>query len=211
LGGYGARREPHGAGVARGRIRRLTLCRRRRADTDFRLWWLRGSLLAVNVTGEELLVLIAVLVVVLLALAGGAGLLFWIRRAGSCGRTIDVPAGKLVALFYGGVMCRYLITSGSLARLEFYDWGVRLRGNVLSRWIVPTWEARYEEIAIAELVSLHWSRVAVWLKLRGQADGIAFLANGSADILRLLEQHDLPVNRSVTEIRRVEELYRLPE
>jgi hypothetical protein len=116
-----------------------------------------------------------------------------------------------VDIFYGGVMCRYLITSGSLARLEFYDWGVRLRGNVLSRWIVPTWEARYEEIAIAELVALRSSRVAVWMRLRGKADGIAFLTNGSAPVLRQLEQHDLPVNRSVAQIRRVEELYRLPE
>jgi hypothetical protein len=162
------------------------------------------------VAGEDL-VLIVVLIVALLALAGGAGLFLWIRRAASCGRTIDAPATEPVDIFYGGVMCRYLITSGSLARLEFYDWGVRLRGNVLSRWIVPTWEARYEEIAIAELVALRSSRVAVWMRLRGKADGIAFLTNGSAPVLRQLEQHDLPVNRSVAQIRRVEELYRLPE
>ncbi len=154
--------------------------------------------------------MLAILIVVLLALAGGAGLFFWIRRAASCGRTIDVPVAEPAAVFYGGVMCRYLITSGSLARLEFYDWGVRLRGIVLSRWIVPTWEARYEELAIAELVAMRWSRVAVWLRLRGTPDGIGFLANGSAEILRLLERHDLPVNRSVAQIRRVEELYRPP-
>jgi hypothetical protein len=183
---------------------------RRAADAAIRLSRLRGSPLAVNVAGEDL-VLIVVLIVALLALAGGAGLFLWIRRAASCGRTIDAPATEPVDIFYGGVMCRYLITSGSLARLEFYDWGVRLRGNVLSRWIVPTWEARYEEIAIAELVALRSSRVAVWMRLRGKADGIAFLTNGSAPVLRQLEQHDLPVNRSVAQIRRVEELYRLPE
>ena len=149
----------------------------------------------------------AILAVVLLAVGAGAGLVFWIRRAKSCGRTVDAPADDLVALFYGGVMCRGLVTSGSLARLEFYDWGVRLRGMLVSRWIVPTWEARYEELAIAELVGLRWSRIAVWLKLRGKADGIAFLANGSADILRQLERHDGPVNRTVTQIKRVEELY----
>lgn len=152
----------------------------------------------------------AILLVVLLALAGCAGLFLWIRRAASCGRTIDVPASEPAMVFYGGVMCRYLITSGSLARLEFYDWGVRLRGTAVSRWIVPTWEARYSELAIAELVAMRWSRVAVWLRLQGKPDGIAFLANGSADILRLLDQHDVPVNRSVAQIRRVEELYRPP-
>jgi hypothetical protein len=154
-------------------------------------------------------VLPAILLVVL-ALVGGAGLYLWIRRAKSCGRIIDAPVADLAMVFYGGVMCRHLVTSGSLARLEFYDWGVRLRGITLSRWVVPTWEARYDELAIAELVAMRWSRVAIWLKLQGKADGIAFLANGSADVLRLLEQHDVPVNRSVAQIRRVEELYRPP-
>lgn len=152
----------------------------------------------------------AILAVVLLAVVAGTGLVFWIRRAKSCGRTIDAPAGDLVALFYGGVMCRGLVTSGSLTRLEFYDWGVRLRGSVVSRWVVPTWEARYDELAIAELVALRWSRVAVWMRLRGKHDGIAFLANGSAAVLRQLEQHDVLVNRSVAQIKRVEELYSPP-
>ena len=151
--------------------------------------------------------LLVILVVVLLALAAGGGLFWWVRRAASCGRTIGAPAGEPAAVIYGGVMCRYLVTSGSLARLEFYDWGVRVRGTAVSRWIVPTWEARYDELAIAELVSMKWSRVAVWLRLRGQADGIAFLANGSEEILRLLERHDVPVNRAVAQIKRVEELY----
>lgn len=151
----------------------------------------------------------AILVIVLLALAVSAGLFFWIRRAASCGRMIGADtSGTPATVFYGGVMCRYLVTSGSMVRLEFYDWGVRLRGMAVSRWIVPTWEARYEELAIGELVSLRYSRIAVWLKLRGKPDGIAFLANGSADILRQLEKHDVPVNRSVAQIKRVEELYR---
>jgi hypothetical protein len=154
---------------------------------------------------------VAIVVVVLLALAVSAGLFFWIRRAASCGRTIGVASsGTPAEVFYGGVMCRYLVTSGSLVRLEFYDWGVRLRGTVGSRWIVPTWEARYSELAIAELVAMRWSRIAVWLRLQGKPDGIAFLANGSDHVLRLLEQHDVPVNRSVAEIRRVEELYHPP-
>jgi hypothetical protein len=155
-------------------------------------------------------VLPVILVVVLAALVAGTGVFFWIRRAKSCGRTIDAPAGDLVGLFYGGVMCRHLVTSGSLARLEFYDWGVRLRGSVVSRWVVPTWEARYDELAIAELVAMRWSRVAVWMRMQGRQDGIAFLANGSADVLRQFEQHDVPVNRSVAQIKRVEELYRPP-
>ncbi len=153
---------------------------------------------------------VAILIVVLLALAAAAGLTVWIRRAASCGRTIDAPAGEPRRVFWGGVMCRYLITSGSLARLEFYDWGVRLHGTAASRWIVPTWEARYEDLAIAELVSLKWSRIAVWMRLRGEANGIAFLSDRSSEIMPLLEQHDVPVNRALARISRVQELYRLP-
>jgi hypothetical protein len=153
-------------------------------------------------------VLVDIVVVVVLALAAAGGLGFWITRAGSCGRTIDVPAGEFHQVFWGGVMCRNLITSGTLARLEFFDWGVRIRGIAVSRWIVPTWEARYEELAIAELVSLRYSRIAVWFRLRGDAGGMAFLSYHSNEILPLLEQRGVPVNRSVAQIRRAEELYR---
>ena len=152
--------------------------------------------------------LVDIVVVVVLALAAAGGLGFWIRRAASCGRTIDVPAGEFRQVFWGGVMCRNLITSGTLARLEFFDWGVRIRGIAVSRWIVPTWEARYEELAIAELVSLRYSRIAVWFRLRGDAGGMAFLSYHSNEILPLLEQRGVPVNRSVAQIRRAEELYR---
>jgi hypothetical protein len=155
-------------------------------------------------------VLVDIVVVVVLALAAAGGLGFWIRRAASCGRTIDVPAGEFHQVFWGGVMCRNLITSGTLARLEFFDWGVRIRGTVISRWIVPTWEARYEELAIAELVSLRASRIAVWFRLRGNAGGMAFLSDHSSEILPLLESRGVPVNRSLAQIRRAAELYRAP-
>jgi hypothetical protein len=153
-------------------------------------------------------VLIGVLIVVVLGLAG---LYFWRRRAKSCGRTIDAPQGlEPERVFWGGVMCRYLITSGTLARLEFFDWGVRIRGTVVSRWVVPTWEARYEDLAVAELVALRWSRIAVWLKPRGESGGMAFLSDRSTEILPLLEARGVPVNRALAQIRRVQELYQAP-
>jgi hypothetical protein len=108
-------------------------------------------------------------------------------------------------------MCKYLITSGSLAVLELFDWGVRIRGIVISRWLVPTWEARWDDLAIAELVALPHSRIAVWFRLRGEPDGMAFLSNRNRDILRALEGHEVPVNRSVARINRVAELYEAPK
>src|SRR5579864_4232897 len=80
-----------------------------------------------------------VLIVVLLALCV-SGLFMWVRLVSVNKRKIDAPAGELEQFFWGGVMCRHLITSGTLARLEFFEWGVRLRGIPISRWIVPTWE-----------------------------------------------------------------------
>jgi hypothetical protein len=146
------------------------------------------------------------LVVVLVVLCIG-GLVIWTRLAATNARVIDAPAGELDEVFWGGVMCRHVITSGSLARLEFYEWGVRLRGTAISRWIVPTWEARYDELAIAELVALPQSRIAVWLRLRDSGSAIAFLCDRTSQILPVLETHGVPVNRSVTRIRRVEDLY----
>jgi hypothetical protein len=144
---------------------------------------------------------------VLLVLLCIGGIVLWARLAATSARTIDVPAGEPDRLFRGGVLCRHLITSGSLARLELHDWGVRLNGTVISRWIVPTWEARYEELAIAELAALPASRLAVWLRLRGEPGAIGFLSDRSQEILPLLAGHGVPVNRSVTRVRRVEELY----
>lgn len=154
--------------------------------------------------------LIVVLLVIVLALVAVAGLITWIRRARSAARIIDAPAGEYDRLFPGDVLSRNIMMSGSLARLEFFDWGVRLHGLAISRWVVPTWEARYEELAIAELVTLRFSRFAVWLRLRGTTDGIGFLTHWSRDILREFEKHDVPVNRSVIKVTRAEELYRSP-
>jgi len=149
--------------------------------------------------------LVIALVVVLAVLCAG-GLVMWARLAHSNTRVIGMPGGEPDEFFWGGVMCRYVITSG-LTRLEFFDWGVRLRGVALSRWAVPTWEAKYDELAIASLVALPQSRIAVWLRVRGESTAIAFLSDRATGILPVFEQHGVPVNRSVTRIRRVEELY----
>jgi hypothetical protein len=158
-------------------------------------------------------VVLAIALLVVLVLLCVSGLVIWTRLAATNTRIIDVPtgtsgtSGELEEHFWGGVMCRHVITSGSLAQLEFFDWGVRLRGMLISRWIVPTWEARYDEMSIAELVALPQSRIAVWFKLRGDPSTIAFLCDRTSQILPVLEKHGVPVNRAVRMIRRVDELY----
>jgi len=151
-------------------------------------------------------VLAVIVLIVVVAAIAAAGLSFWIRRAGACTRTVGAPADKPQRVLNGDVLCRSVITSGSFARLEFHDWGVRLRGIPISRWIVPTWEARYEELAIAEVVASR-SRLGVWLRLKGGAGGIGFLTNNSEEAIRPLAEHGVQVDRSIARFRQVTDLY----
>jgi hypothetical protein len=152
-------------------------------------------------------VLVVILLVVVLLLAVAAGLGRWVWRGRSATRTIGAPAGEREVVYHGGILCKALTTSGLLVRFELFDWGVRISGIAPSRWVIPTWEARYEELAVAELVASSFSRVAVWLRLRGEPGGMGFLSGNGEEILRHLEKRDVPVNRAVTRIRRVDELY----
>jgi hypothetical protein len=154
-------------------------------------------------------VLVVILLVVVIVLVAAA-LVIWVIRARSCARITDAPDGTEERQFPGGIMCKNLTTSGTMVKLQMFDWGVRIRGIALTRWVVPTWEARYDELAIAELVSSPFSRTAVWFRLRGEPGGMGFLTQWSADILKVLEAHDVPVNRAITRFKRVDDLYRAP-
>jgi len=153
-----------------------------------------------------------VLIGILLGLAvvgGVGGVATWTRRGRACQRIIDPapPASESELVCYGGIMCRGVMTSGMLVRLDLLEWGVRIRGIPLSRWIVPRWEARYAELAIAELVVTPFSRIAVWFRVQGEPGGMGFLTERSRDILNGLDKHEVLVNRSVQQIRSAEDLY----
>jgi hypothetical protein len=151
-----------------------------------------------------------VVIGILLALLGVmvvVGVITWFRRARTCQRIIDAPDGELELGCYGGVMCREMMTGGSLVRLDLLDWGVRLRGVPLTRWYMPQWEARYAELAIAELVAMPHSRITVWFRVQAEPGGMGFMSYRSRDILDGLQKHDVPINRSVQQIRNAAEMY----
>ena len=145
----------------------------------------------------------------LVVVVGVMGVARGIGRARACQRIIDPPppASDTELVCYGGVMCRGMMTSGMLVRLDLLDWGVRIRGIPIARWIVPRWEARYAELAIGELVVTPFSRIAVWFKVQGEPGGMGFLTERSRDILNGLEKHEVLVNRSVQQIRSAEDMY----
>jgi hypothetical protein len=152
---------------------------------------------------EELMIKVLLVVAVLLVII--VALVTWVRRSRAGQRLVGVAAPEPGAappkLFTGDVMRSHVVTSGSLARLEAFDWGIRVRGIGLSRWLITTWEARYSELAIAELVSTRQSRIAIWFRLQGETGGTAFLTHRHEEILKLLEKRGIPVNRSVQTIR----------
>jgi hypothetical protein len=152
---------------------------------------------------------VLVSLVVVLACAGVVSL--WSKTAAARNaHVIGMPPGEPAeegGLFRGGMMGQRLLTSGTLVRMEFFDWGIRLHGASLVRRIIPVWEARYEDLAIAELITLPHSRITVWLRLRGGEGAIGFLTQDHQAILARLRAHDVPVNRVVTQVKRVQELY----
>jgi hypothetical protein len=77
------------------------------------------------------------------------------RRGALTSASEGWPADDLVAVFSGGLlswsgkpMGMPVTTSGGLARLEFYGWGIRVRGKGFLRRLLPTFEARFEESAL---------------------------------------------------------------
>lgn len=152
-----------------------------------------------------------IIVGALVVVAGIFGIVRYMKRGASNERVITVPEADPDAepdkLFRGGIMGRQLLTSGTMVRMEFWDWGIRLRGVALVRKTIPVWEARYDELALAELVTLPHSRITVWLRLRGGEGAIGFLTQDHQQILELLRKRDVPTSRVVTQVRRVDELY----
>jgi len=114
-----------------------------------------------------------------------------------------------------------VITTNGLARLEFFGWGIRVRGKVLVRWLLPTWEARFEELSSARPLFAPLGRQGMFFAARnvpagsrgrggGLSDRIVFWTGKGAEIVARLEQFGVRADFSEVRIGRLYEIDELP-
>ena len=113
------------------------------------------------------------------------------------------------------------VAPDGLARLEFFGWGIRVRGKVLLRRLLPTWEARFEELSSARPLSAPLGRQGMYFVARnvptgsrsrdgGLGDRIVFWTRPRAEIVVRLEQFGVRADFSEVRIRRSWEIDELP-
>jgi hypothetical protein len=104
-------------------------------------------------------------------------------------------------MFTGGLWSAAGNAIWPLARLELLGWGIRVRGSTRGlQWLVPAWQARYEELTGAQLI---WAPIAsrgVYVRTPAAAGSIVFWSRQGAGILDHLQAHGVPADRSVTRL-----------
>jgi hypothetical protein len=129
--------------------------------------------------------------------------LFKRREAVRDSRRIGVPDARRTATFHGGLQTwkKINVGKGSMeeVRLEFFDWGIRLRGVGIMRPVVPVREAQYEELTEARLVTAH-KKQGVRLHAAGIADPMIFWTRQDSNVLDRLEEHAVSVDRAADQV-----------
>jgi hypothetical protein len=92
-------------------------------------------------------------------------------------------------------------------RLEFFDWGIRLGSSGAANWaglglaklMTPVWEAWYEELTEARLVTAPTHQ---GIRLRaGDSEGeVFFWTRKGPEVLDCLEEHVVPVDRAADQV-----------
>jgi hypothetical protein len=102
-------------------------------------------------------------------------------------------------------------TTNGLVRLEFFGWGIRVRGKLLARWLLPTWEARFEDLSSARPLSAPLGNKGVYFTARTVPDRIVFWTRHGNKIVARLEQLGVRADFSEVRIRRLYEMNELPK
>lgn len=139
-----------------------------------------------------------------MAVVGGFVVFFtWVilvlrRLAATSDRVVlSSPEQTAEMKFLGGVLARTLNATWGLARLELFDWGVQVRGTKLVIWLIPTWQARYQEIANAQLVTVPVANKGVRLQLCNGGDPVIFWTCRGVKVLDQLEVRGVHVDREL--------------
>lgn len=125
------------------------------------------------------------------------------------GRAVEADAGQdAVYTRVGGVCTPGVLMAGPVARLAVFPWGIRLEGrNRLVRAFVPTWEARFEELAPVRLVHFssrppsHLNQVRFAI-LRDHGRWLVFGTLRAAQVLDAIEAAGGPVERAPARVYR---------
>jgi hypothetical protein len=147
-----------------------------------------------------------------LALAGVAAGYWGMRRqVSSASRVIGMRDSPPVSVFVGGAIGPTVSVTTPLARLELFGWGVRLSAS--ARWLrffplsVPTWEARYDELAVVRRVT-GIGTGGLRLAVADSADAVVFWTSQWPEILDRLEAAGASVDRLPVRVKQAGGVYR---
>jgi hypothetical protein len=147
-------------------------------------------------------VVVAVLIIVgVLALSASVVGVRWVRHVfAESAREIAMPDATLEIAFLGGLRSGSMSATWPLVRLECFDWGIRLRGSARPwRRLIPTWEARYADLAIVQLVSS--MSTGIRFAATGRTNAVVFWTFKSSEIMDHLDARGVPVDRSPKSFR----------
>lgn len=133
-----------------------------------------------------------------------AAVIVFRRAASGSSRAVAMPATPPLTSWRGGFRTKTLGGSGGTARLELFEWGARVRTSGLFGWLGLSWEVRYSELVQARTVTYPIANRGVLLSTDGSAVCLAFTTSRGPEILDQLAARGVPVDRSVTPLRRAD-------
>ncbi len=124
--------------------------------------------------------------------------------AGKSTRRLSSAQETPVAVWKGGLRTRMVNATAGTAKLELFEWGLRISGRGLWRVVAPIWEARYQELTNAQAVRWPIANPGVLMRTDGSAVPIVFVTHRGREVLDALEARGVPVNRSVARLRQAD-------
>jgi hypothetical protein len=111
-------------------------------------------------------------------------------------------SGSPERAFIGGLWSASGSAIWPLARLELFGWGIGVRSSTrVLGWLIPAWDARYEDIGGAQRVFVPIANRGVHIRALTAAGPVVFWTRRGADILDHLQLHGVPVDWAVGRVR----------